>query len=159
MVELGEPIHGELLQSEPREGITIWDVTKLPLEELAKICEARGILSPNLANLSGGATTRRRATQARDRVHSAEGPMSYSTIISPHHMTFLNGLSISFAPTPEGVDGEYGGTYIPPVMPECTVTPVERVCQYCDAACTADDKTCPNCGAPDDGKREPNAQP
>jgi hypothetical protein len=59
---------------------------------------------------------------------------------------------MNFAPV--FVDGQGGGTLIQPAMPECAVIPAVRVCRYCDAPCTADDKTCPNCGAPDDGKCE-----
>lgn len=67
----------------------------------------------------------------------------------------------SFPPMPEGLlygGAIGGGTHISPVMPKCTVIPAVRVCHRCDAPCTADDKTCPNCGAPEDnGERESNS--
>lgn len=69
--------------------------------------------------------------------------------------------SIPLAPTPEAIDGEYGGSYTPPVEmvgasidPARSFTPSPRTCRFCQTR-QHTGVDCAYCGAPDDGKRGP----
>jgi hypothetical protein len=83
--------------------------------------------------------------------------MSFSptNIIPPWHRTFIDGLSISFRPSPDAIDGEFGGTYVPPakaVQVAPTASPATRTCRYCQTM-QQSARPCDHCSAPDDGDR------